>query len=412
MRQGGFEDDAIKQSLLGVGWAEDIIDEALTPLATTPIAVVPPPPVVSNAPAKVAEVLPSEVAKQQPVTKVESVEGVQPKPKRKKWLKIGAIFFVLLLILSVIGWFIWPLLTPERVVVAAISNLINNDATKYELTAEIQVSPRIGQSDTVPLANSKFIIEPAADEAKPSQGRIFMKVSEPGSLADNPSGDLGSFELRWLENILYLRLDSTAKEIGMFGLDEFIGKWFSIDLKQTLDDLGATEQYNLDLTDDKTQQLLDAYQKNPFLKIEANLGTQTIANQQAKGYQITYDKEKLANWTAEVETITNQPNPRGAAELKKDISDPAEIGTVKIWIADKTKLPVRLENELTATADKIGYKATVTLESLDQPITIEQPDPVTPLDEMVKQLQGSLSGSADQMTKARSWLFSAYGSKE
>lgn len=398
-----------------MGWAEAIVNEALAPQVTAVITPELPPDAGGKPPSNTGS-LQSQVAEQPLVEGVGNPTEIQQKPKRNNWLKIGIVILLLLIVLGGTGIFFWQLSRPERVVVAAMSNLIKNDATQYGLTAELQSLPRTGQNlNELPFSNTKLTIEAMVDEAKPSQGQIFVKLFEPGDSDPNSNGDIGSLEIRWLENTLYYRLDYeyTAKEVALFGLDQFIGKWFSIDIQKTLDAFGATEQYNLELSEDKTQLLIDAYQKNPFLSVTASLGSETIADQQAKGYQLTYHKEKLANWLAESEIITAQPNPRGAEEINKGIPDPTEIGTIKIWIATKTKLPVRLEYELTPTTDRDGLTAVITLKNIGQSFTVEKPNPVTPLDEMIQQLQGDFFGASGAVVSgAREWLLSASSSTD
>ena len=410
-REKVVTDEAIRQSLIGVGWPETAFNETLpAPVALT--AVIVPPPLAASTPPKITEVPPTVAVPQPLVERAEDLEPIQPQPKRTKWLKIGLAIVAGLALLLVVGWLVLPLMKPERVVVAALQNLINSDVTKYELAAEFLATPNSEEGEAVLSSDYKFTIEASADKSKPSKGRVFVNIAQLGEDVKSPNGDLGSLELRWLENILYLRLDSKAEEITMFNLQEFVGKWFSIDVTKTLDDLGANEQYNLELTPDNIRQLTDAYEKNAFLNVEASLGTQTIAGQTAKGFQISYDREKLANWLAESEKITDQPNPLGREEILNSLPDPTEIGTMKIWVSKKTTLPIRFEYEQKATTEEPGILSKVTLLSIGQPIVVEKPSPVMPLDEMIKQLQGDFSDSTEQATGPRKWLFSAYGSKD
>ena len=340
----------------------------------------------------------------------EVVEEEPAKPAKQEKIRRFPRWVAVVIGLIIIGaigtYFVLPMFSPQKMIVSSLEWMLDDNATTFEMTSEFSFKSNGSTAVSPFIGSSKFTVDTSVDSAAPGKGRIVLTGR--GSETD-PEAELGSLEMRWLENVLYLRLDlakAYLEELKAFGADQFAGQWYSLDTKPLIDSPNVQDQYNTNITTDQVNQLLKAYEKNQFIVVGKKLEPQTVGTVDAVGYQLNYDKEKLVGWLVEFSSITNQPNALSADEYRAQIADPAQFGTLNYWFDTKTKRPVKLEYSQTTA----GYSAlfSLTIKSVGTVISVEKPEPVQSLDELIEQWEEQFSATTSgSLTKAEHWLVSA-----
>lgn len=366
-------------------------------------------PLATPVPVKVATIEPKSPLVPAAITKevIEEEPAKLTKTEKKRGFPRWVAAVVILIIVGAIGaYFVLPMFSPQKMIVSSFKWMLDEHATTYEMVSEFSAKSD-GSTSALPFSgSSKFTLDASIDSSAPGKGRILLTGR--GNETD-PQAELGSLEMRWLENILYLRLDvakTYMDQLSAFGADQFAGQWYSLDTKSLIDSPSVQDQYNTKITTDQVDQLMKAYEKNQFIVVGNKLESQTIGTVNAVGYQLSYDKEKLVNWLMEFSSITNQPNALTADNYRAQIVDPAQFGTLNYWFDTKTKRPVKLEYSQTSGGYTVSFS--LTIKSVGSVISVEKPEPALSLDELIQQWESDFSATTSgSLTKAEHWLVSA-----
>jgi hypothetical protein len=272
----------------------------------------------------------------------------QPQKKSKKRLIIGVVIAALLLLLvggAAAAYKFWYQ-NPQKVVSDAVMNVLKAKTLTYRGNLSVEYE------------GGKVVIDMDGAHPNLTSGATNLRATISTDDAEYKVDGSGMVDR---DGVLYVKLsnvreiiDSMAEQYGVQtqAFDEFVnkvdGKWIKIseeDIKKIDEEAGATQEcvstalnkFNDD--DAAKRELADVYEKNPFVNIADNLGSQTIDGTDSMGYTITVDDRKadaFADSIKDLQVAKDLQKCDDSISMEPDESEDSDEDsetTVQVWVS-------------------------------------------------------------------------------
>jgi len=336
-------------------------------------------------------------------------EPVDPLPvglakHRKKGLFIGLIVSAIVLLLSggaAAAYFGYYLPNkPENVLKRALVNSFDlkkaktihfsGEITSDEGETSIPLSMTFqGATDTESgafdvKAELDILLTTLALDARTTDGKTFyFKV---GGL-DDMAGLLDS--MAQADPVSAMDAAILSGYLSVFqGLNE---QWVELS-RNAAEQLGIAAESEPNMLSVDRQKIVDAYLANEFLIIKEKLADEDIKGVKSHHYKIDIDKAKLKAFAAELsKNISAFKQSEEQRNEFNRIIDEMKLYNLEVWIAKSDKTFRKVAFAYSANGDAV--EGHVTVDSYNQPVTVEKPENAKSLLEVIQDLFSSFSGA-------------------
>lgn len=316
--------------------------------------------------------------------------------RRKKGLFIGLVVAAVILLLSggaaaaYYGYYLPN--KPENVLKKALANSFDREKVKTvhfngEVTVsskEENVTVKTTYNGQIDQANGSFLLSSTTDalvtnitsEVRSADGKTFyFKVGSFDGLADLMTGT---------------GLEGT--DVFAPAIEKLNNQWIEINeglIKQALGD----SYEGMKLSDSDARKLAEAYEQNQFVVIKEALSDQEIKGVPSHHYRVVYDVPKLKSFVRAANAsdldlikLTDEQLEQFEQTLdESNLSDPWDI-----WIGKSDKMIRQVV--VGTTEDGVSVDFRFTVDSYNQPVTVEKPEDAI----SILELMGMLFGDFDQ----------------
>ncbi len=390
--------DQIKKVLVGAGWSEADVDEAIKKLGA-PAA----PGDVSDLPkASTSSALNSNISNQ-----------TSSQPRRFNKILFSAIVVVLVLLAGgAYAYYFYISPSPEVILDKMVHNLKTIKTTRSETVLKVDYSgqdlfsargsssgslPTTGVKGKASLQVKVTATSDIKDEKNPRVAASF-NVESGGDLVE-VSNIRAGVDLVVDQGVGYLRLNTA--DFGMAGdifdassfTETIKGKWIKVDLKE-LEAMGGGSyglgESNNSSTNNQVnlEKITEIFKKHRFLKVGEVLPDEVVDGESAYHYRLKLDRDKLTDFIVELGNYVQNTSGTmrvSTDEVKKQMDNSFNFidkyvsgSNFDIWITKKDKLPkkVLLGAELkdTESDGKLSLSLDVSYSGFNEPVEIKAPE--------------------------------------
>jgi hypothetical protein len=327
--------------------------------------------------------------------------------KSHKGRLIGLIVAAVVLLLSggAAAAYYYVFNTPENILKAALANTL--DASKNKT---LGYSGSISSSDE----SSSFRLDGTYEGgfntetgALKVNGKLDIMVTNLAFELRSLDGKAYYFKLGGLEGLssLIYALGSGVGSEGVSVISQYApfidavnNQWIEIN-RSLIDQVGGSSIKSQKLSQSDRDKIKNAYQENSFLVIKQKLADESIKGASSYHYRLGIDKTKLEAFV-EALKAANLESIKITDDQLKEINrsiDAANYDSspVEVWISKKTKMFTQFSLKANDQSSSTDFK--LTIDSYNQPFTVEKPAGSKSLLELIGEFFGGSGANSESM---------------